>query len=77
MPFSKYLPSQNKEDSSTPIGWEGGGMQGATKWWANVTSLPNDFHWCYFHLHMSHKAAKSNESHDTQLLVLLSAIENL
>ena len=29
------------------------------KWSYMHIKQPNDFHWCYYHLHMSHKAAKS------------------
>ena len=28
---------------------------------------PNDFHWCYYHLHMSRKAAKSMAKFISQL----------
>ena len=47
--------------TSTPVGWDG--EQVAIKWWAKIMSTLKTakwhFHWCHFHLHISHKAAKS------------------
>ena len=47
-----------------------GGGHRVMKWWAKVTSSlkkPNGIHWCPFHIHTSHKAAKSTATLINQL----------